>query len=54
MEPNWWTHTLKSSKEPLHGVLGSRENGRQNNQGAGSRVEKVKGAGSWRTNLGSR
>ncbi len=24
--------------EPLHGVLGSRENGGQNNQGAGSRV----------------
>ncbi len=25
--------------EPLHGVLGSRENGLQNNQGAGSRAE---------------
>ena len=30
--------------EPPHGVLGSRENGGQNNQGAGSRVGKSLGS----------
>ena len=37
---------------PLHGVLGSLENGGQNNQGAGR--EKVQGARSRGINLGSR
>ena len=38
--------------EPQHGVLGSREHGGQNIQGADSRVEKS--LGSRGTNLGSR
>ena len=43
-----------AQNEPLYGVLGSRENGGQNSQGAGSRMEKVHGAGSTGINLGSR
>ncbi len=33
-----------SSNKPLHGILGSREIGGQNNQGAGGRVGKSLGS----------
>ncbi len=33
-----------TSNEPPHGLLGSRENGGQNTQGAGSREEKSLGS----------
>ena len=44
--------SLLFSTEPLHGVLGSWENGGRNNQGAGSMVGKSLGIGEQRKKSG--
>ena len=44
IHPSKSERTISISREPAHGVLGSRENGVQNHQGAGSRVGQSLGS----------